>query len=158
MAMELHDLQRRATDLANAFAPLNRQVAELATTMDGRSDIPADVKASFAAFHKDVTALAPKLNAPAGRGGGGRGGATDNLLTQIGTTKNGLMGGMWPTEQTLHAYGESKATLAKDVADANALFARAAPLSQSLAKYSLTLAVPPAQKADAVAAKRASGR
>jgi photosystem II stability/assembly factor-like uncharacterized protein len=158
MAMELHDLQRRATDLANAFAPLNRQVAELATTMDGRSDIPADVKASFAAFHKDVTAMAPKLNAPAGRGGGGRGGATDNLLTQIGTTKNGLMGGMWPTEQTLHAYGESKATLAKDVADANALFARAAPLSQSLAKYSLTLAVPPAQKADAVAAKKASGR
>jgi photosystem II stability/assembly factor-like uncharacterized protein len=159
MAVEMHGLQRRATDLANAYAPLNRQAGELAATIDGRSDIPADVKASFAAFRKDLAALAPKVNAPAaGRGGGGRGSAPENVLARIASAKNGLMGGMWPTEQTMRAYGESKAQTATAVADANALFARAAGLSPTLATYGLTLTAPPLQPADAVRSKKASSQ
>jgi photosystem II stability/assembly factor-like uncharacterized protein len=144
MAIELHELQRRATDLANAFAPLDREVAGLATSLDGRADIPADVKTTFDAFKKDVNALAPKVNAPAGRGGG-RGGATGNVLTEISGAKTAMMGGMWPTEQSVRAYGESKAKLAKAIADANAVFTRAASLGTALAKYNLTLTAPAAQ-------------
>jgi photosystem II stability/assembly factor-like uncharacterized protein len=157
MAMEMHDFQRRATDLANAFAPLNRQVTELATAIAGRADLPADVKASFGAFQKDVTALAPKVNAPAaGRGGGGGRGNQDNLLTQIGTAKNGLMAGMSPTDQTMRGYADAKAKTTKAVADANALFARAATLSTTLAKYNLTLTAPPPLKAEPATAKKSS--
>jgi hypothetical protein len=159
MAMEMHDLQRRATDLANAFSPLSRQVTELATAIAGRSDIPADVKTSFDAFQKDVAALAPKITAPAagrGGGGGGRGASADNVLTQIGTAKNGLMAGMWPTDQTMRGSNDSKAKTAKGIADANALFARAATLSTTLATYNLALTAPPPLKVEPVTAKKPS--
>ena len=52
------------------------------------------------------------------------------------------MGGMSPTEATMRAYTDAKAQLPKAIADANALFARAATLSSALAKYNLTLTAP----------------
>jgi hypothetical protein len=157
MAVEAHDLQRRATDLANAFSPLSRQVTELATAIAGRADIPADVKTSFEAFQKDVAALAPNVTAPVGgRGGGGGRGNQDNVLTQIGTAKNGLMAGMWPTDQTMRGYADSKVKTAKGIADANAIFARAATLSTTLAKYNLTLTAPQPLKVETGTAKKAS--
>ena len=67
---------------------------------------------------------------------------TVNLLTRIGQAKNGLMGGMWPSEQTMKAYTDAKAQAPKAMADANALFARAGALSSALAKYKLTLTAP----------------
>ena len=151
MAMEMHELQRRTTEKSNSFVPVNTRVGELAKEIESRSDIPADVKSSFEALRKDLAALAPKLVPPAGgRGGGfGRGGATENLLARIGQTKNALMGGMWPTQQTLRAYDEAKIDVPKAVAEANALLSRAAALGSTLAKYNLTLTVPPPVKTDA---------
>jgi hypothetical protein len=52
------------------------------------------------------------------------------------------MGGMWPTEQTMKSYADVKTTVPKAIADANALFARAATLSASLARHNLTLTPP----------------
>ena len=71
MAMEMHDLQKRATEVQTALRPLNTRMAELAKEIAGRNDVPADVKATFEAFNKDLAAFAPKF-APAafGRGGG----------------------------------------------------------------------------------------
>ena len=47
--------------------------------MDGRSDVPADVKAPSTPSSKELAALAPKLTPPAGgRGGGGGGGRGAN--------------------------------------------------------------------------------
>jgi len=71
MAMEMHELQKRATDVQNALRPLNTRMAELVKEIAARNDVPADVKAAFEAFNKDLTAFAPKF-APAafGRGGG----------------------------------------------------------------------------------------
>ena len=66
MAMEMHALQPQITDASAAHASLTRQTSELATTIGGRSDIPADVKASFDAFNKELAALAPKLTTPQG--------------------------------------------------------------------------------------------
>src|SRR5207237_10144462 len=55
MEMEMHDLHRFATDASNAFASLNRQTTEVATAMGSRTDVPADVRASFDAYHKELT-------------------------------------------------------------------------------------------------------
>jgi hypothetical protein len=151
MAMEMHELQRRATEVSTEFGTLNRETTTIAGTIAGKSEVPADVKTSFEAFHKEVTALAPKLAAPAagrgfGGGGGGRGGANESVLAKVGQAKNGLMGGIWPTAQTLRAYNEAKVEVPKAVADGNALFTKAAAMSATLAKYNLALTAPAAVK------------
>jgi hypothetical protein len=144
MAMEMHALQRQATEAANALAPFNTRMAEIVKEIEGRSDLPADVKTSFDMLNKELAALAPKLAPPAGgRGrGGGRGGAGDSVLGRIGQAKNGMMGGMWPTEQTLRAYTQAKADVPKVIAEAHALFTKAAAVSAVLAKHNITLTVP----------------
>jgi hypothetical protein len=151
MAMEMHELQKRATEVQNALRPLNTRMTELAKEIAGRTDVPADVKATFEAFNKDLAAFAPKF-APAafGRGGGGgqasapaaRTAPTVNLLTRIGQAKSGLMATMPVTEQTTKAYAEAKAQVPKAIAEANALFARAEALSKALAPLKLTLTAP----------------
>jgi hypothetical protein len=166
MAMEMHELQRRGTEVSNALRPLNTRMAELAKEIASRDDVPADVKASFEAFNKDLAAFAPKFAPQAfGRGGGaGPGGAAPaaaqaggapgaaaatppvNLLTRIGQAKTGLMATMPVTEQTTRAYTEAKTQVPKAIIDANALFARAAALSTSLTPYKLTLTAPAAVK------------
>jgi hypothetical protein len=119
---------------------------ELGGTIRDRSDVPADVKASFDAFNKDLGALAPRLAAPQGRGGGGRGGATENVVAKANQAKTTLMGGMNVGEQTMRAYGETKAQAPKAIADLNAVIAKASALSGALAPYNLTLTVPQAIK------------
>jgi photosystem II stability/assembly factor-like uncharacterized protein len=145
MAAELHDLHRKVTDAANTINPLNARVTELSKEVAGKADIPADVKSSFDSFSKELTALAAKFAVPAGGrgGGGGRGGAPDlSMLTRIGQAKNGLMGGMWPTEQTMKTYAEMKTQAPKAMTDATALLTKAQALSTTLAKYNITLEVP----------------
>jgi photosystem II stability/assembly factor-like uncharacterized protein len=158
MAMEMHEYQRIATEFSTALRPLQTRVTELVKETADKKDLPADVKASFDAFNKELTALAPKFAAAAGgRGGfGGGGGAPGapaapgtpatppvvSILTRIGVAKNGLMGGLPPTGAATTAYADAKAQGPKAFADANALFAKAATLSTSLAKYSLKLEAP----------------
>jgi photosystem II stability/assembly factor-like uncharacterized protein len=146
MAMELHDLQRRAAATVTSLTAIDRQLPELAKTIAGRADIPADVKTSFEAFQKEASGLVTKLVPPAGgrggAGGGGRGGADTSLLGRLATAKNALMGGMPATAQALKAYEEARTELPRGIADATALVAKAATLSTTLAKYSLTLTVP----------------
>jgi photosystem II stability/assembly factor-like uncharacterized protein len=145
MASELHELQSRGTEAANALAPFNRRMGEIAHELGGRDDVPADVKASFDAVNKERAALAPRLAVPAGGrrgGGGGRGGANESLLVRLGQAKNAMMGGFWPTEQTLRTYTTMKADLPEAIADLNALFTKAAALSKALAPYKIALDVP----------------
>jgi len=157
MAMDLHALQARVTDASTAHASLVRQLNELATTLGTRSDVPADVKASFDAVKKEIDALAPKLTMPAGRGGGGGRGNTESLPAKIGQAKGPLMGGMVVSEQTTNAYSEAKAQAPKAIADLNAAIAKASTLSASLARFNLTLNVPqPVKAPDAAPARRAT--
>jgi hypothetical protein len=155
MAMELHDLQKPLTDAVTAQQSLSRQVAEIADAMSKRSDVPADVKSQFESLQKDVTALAPRLSLPQGRGGG-RAADSPSVVARIGQAKNGLMGGMPVTEQTTRAYTEARTQAPKAMADLNAIIARASTVSTALARYSLTLTVPQPVKipAAAPAAKR----
>jgi photosystem II stability/assembly factor-like uncharacterized protein len=151
MAMEVHDLQRRGTEIANVIGALTRQVTEVAGTIGGRSDIPVDLKSSFEAFQKELTSLVQKVTPPAGGrggggGGGGRGGPDPSVLGRIGQAKNGLMAGMTPSEQTTRAYNDAKTETPKAIADVSALLTKATALSGMLAKYNITLTVPPAPK------------
>jgi photosystem II stability/assembly factor-like uncharacterized protein len=149
MAMELHELQRRGTEVATGVASLNTRLPELAKEAGSKSDLPDDLKSSIESLQKEVAALAPRLVVQGGGrggfggGGGGRGGgATDNLVARLAQAKNGLMGGMWPTEATLKAYTDSKAQVPKAIAEANSLFTRAATLGSSLSRHNLTLTAP----------------
>ncbi len=146
MAMEMHELQRRATEIASGMQSLNSRLPELAKEAGGKSDLPADLKSSIESLQKDVAALAPKLVVAGGGrgfGGGGRGGgAADNVVARLAQAKNGLMGGMWPTEATLKAYADSKIEVPTAIAAANSIFTRAATLGSALTRHSLTLAAP----------------
>ena len=163
MAMEVHGLQTHAAEALNQLVPFNARLTELSSEVSSRADVPADVKAQVEAMSKEAAALAPKLTAPAGfgrggggGGGGGRGGAQDTPIARATQAKNGLMGGMWPTEQTMKAYADAKTQLPKAIADANALFARASALSTSLARYNLALTPP--QPVETRASPGAKGR
>jgi len=97
-----------------------------------------------------VSALVPRLAAggAGARGGGGGGGAPGGAgaaaspAARVTQPKNGLMGGMWPTEATMKAYEEARTAVPKAIGEANALFARAAALAKTLATFNLTLAAP----------------
>ena len=161
MAMELHELQKVATDAIDAMSSLTRQSTDIATAIGGRSDVPADVKGTFEAFQKEATTLSTRLVPPVavgrggGGGGGGRGGQNDNLSVRLGQAKNGMMGGMWPTDQTMKAYADSKTQIPKAIADLNALIAKASTISATLARHNLTLTVPePVKGAEPAGAKR----
>jgi hypothetical protein len=162
MAFEMHELQKRATDAAVGIASLNRQISQLSTDIAGKSDIPADVKASFESLKTDAAAMAPKLPLAAagggrgggGGGGGGRGGGDTSVMSKIGQAKNGTSGGLWPNSMTMKAYADAKAETPKAISDANALFARAAAVSTSLAKYNLKLDAPKPVETGAAAKKK----
>ena len=149
MAMEMHALQPRITEVGTAFGSLNRQVNELTTTAASRSDVPADVKGQLESLKKELEALAPRLATPqGGRGGGGGGrGNNESLTGKVGQAKNGFMSGMVAGEQSVRAYTEVKSQTPKAIADINAVIAKATTLGGTLAKYNLTLTVPQPVKA-----------
>jgi len=145
MAMEMHDLQKRGTEVANSFNTFNTRLGEIGKELESKSDIPADVKSMFEAVNKEAAAMAPKFAPPAGGRGGGRGGgggAADSPLGRAGAAKNGMMGGMWPAQSTFTAYNDAKGGVPKLFAEANALFTKATALSSALAKHNITLTVP----------------
>jgi photosystem II stability/assembly factor-like uncharacterized protein len=146
MAMELHELQRRATEVSSGVGSLNTRLTELSKEASSRNDLPADLKSSVETLQKEVAALAPKFVMPTfgrgGGGGGGRGGAADSLISRLAQAKNAMMGGMWPTEATMRSYAEAKAQMPKAIAEANAAFTRAATLSSALTKHNLALTAP----------------
>ncbi len=150
MAMEMHELQTRGAEIATSVQALQREATAIATAIGARTDVPAEVKASFDAFNKELTALAPKFAAPAGGRGGGRGAAPtgDQPIARAAQAKNGLMATMPLTEGTTKAYADAKAQMPKAVTEANAVFGKAATLAPTLAKYNLTLTPPPQIRTD----------
>jgi hypothetical protein len=93
-----------------------------------------------------------------GGGGGGRGGNDPSLTGRIAQAKNGMMGGMWPTSITMKAYTDARTEAPKTLADANALFAKAASVSASLAKYDLKLDAPKPVEVGPAAKKKSTNQ
>jgi len=139
-AMEMHAVQPRLSEAGAAHAALAKQMAPLGEALAKRNDVPADVKASFDGLKKDLDALAPILAQPPRGFGGGR--PSESLLVKLGQAKNGLMAGMWPTEQVFRAASDVKTRTPKAIDDMNAAIAKAAALSPTLAKYEAKLEVP----------------
>jgi photosystem II stability/assembly factor-like uncharacterized protein len=148
MGMEMHELQKRTTDAAASVASLNRQITQLSAEMAGKTDVPADVKAAFESLKTEATAMGTKLplagggGGRGGGGGGGRGGGDPTVVGKVAQAKNGMMGGLWPTSITMKAYTDAKTEVPKAISDANALFAKAAAVSATLAKHNLKLEAP----------------
>jgi hypothetical protein len=156
MAMEMHELQGVANQLSAALTPLGAGVAAIAKEIAGRSDIPADVRASVESFASDLGPVAARFAAPAGGRGGppspaasagqaGGGGAVMpqvSLAARIAQAKNGTMGGLWPTAQTLGAYEEAKALSPKAFVEANGVIARASALSGVLMATAVVAYIP----------------
>ena len=136
-ASELHDLQARASVVANRIAAINMRLPAVTSELAGRADIPAAVKADFEAFKKRFAAVAQKFARPAGGRGRG-GGPSNNVLMNIGRAKNGLMGGMLPTATTLQAYENAKTETPSAIAEAEKVLSDAAALSQLLATHGIT--------------------
>jgi hypothetical protein len=145
MAMEMHELQRRTTEISGVLTPFNTRLGEAAKEVAAKADLPADVKSSFEALQKELVALVTRFTPQAGgRGGfgGGGGNAPPSAVARLGQAKNGLMGGMWPTQATMDAYAQAKTDVPKAIADVNALLAKATGVSAQLAKHGITLTVP----------------
>jgi photosystem II stability/assembly factor-like uncharacterized protein len=160
IVMDLHDMQRRATD---ASAPLNAlypQVTEVGTKIKDMSNVPADVKAQFESFTKEYDAVRKKFGVPAaapaagGRGGGGGGGGRggggadpENVLARVAAVKGQIMG-IWetPSDALVRQYNDVKAALPKALADANAVVNKVPAMSAALKSYNLTLTVPATTK------------
>jgi len=142
-AMEMHELQGRVADTLRKLSPVSAQVANLAKELADRKDVPADVKAQFDAFKKDIDAVMAKFIAPPVPGGGAFNAAVQQTLTaRVNTAKGGLMGGMMPAENTMKAYADAKTTGPQVMAEANAVLARVKALGDVLAKHNLKLDVP----------------
>jgi len=159
MAMDLHELQRRGDATATALNSLFTQMTDLAPKVAGASNVPANVKAQFDAFHKEFDATRVKFGVPAqaGGGGGGRGGAgggggggrgggapnPDDLNAKVSALKTQVLAFVEPPSDTLmRQYADAKSGLGKAIGDANAVIVKAMVLAPALKKYDLTLNVP----------------
>jgi hypothetical protein len=159
--MDLHEMQRRGTEMQTALSSLLPQMTELAGKVSA-SSAPDSVKAQFEALNKDFTAIRekfgveppappPAADAGGGRGGGGGGGgrgggppANPNDLLNRATTVKGQILTFYdvPSDTLTRSYAELRTSLPKAIHEGNAFLARAATVSQALKKSDLTLTVP----------------
>jgi hypothetical protein len=159
VVMDLHEMQRRGTEVSLGLNTLFTQMTDVAAKLPGMSDVPEAVKTQFDALNKEFNAVRVKFGVPppappqgGGRGGGGFGGGggapdPNNLLSRAGNVKGQILSFYdTPSDTLIKAHADLRATLPRAIADANAFFTRAAPLAASLKKYDLTLTVPPPVK------------
>ena len=154
VVMDLHDLQRRGIEMANALNSVHAQMTELA------AKVPADAKAQFDAAQKELDAIRPKFGAAApgaggaggaaggAGGGGGRGGGgapvnTADLVGRTGAIKTQMLAFVeLPSDSLMKGYQDVKLALPKAIADGNAFLVKAMTLSAALKKHNQTLTVP----------------
>jgi hypothetical protein len=156
--MDLHDMQRRGTQMANALNPFYTQMTDIAGKIGGMANVPAAVKTQFETVNKEFDAVRVKFGVPppppqagggrgGGGGGGGRGGGaggpSPDLVSRTATVKSQIAN-IWemPSDALLKQYQDVMQSLPKAIAEANALLVKAMPLSQALKKYDVTLTVP----------------
>ena len=156
--MDLHEMQRRGTEIANGLNSMYLQMTDLASKVP-TSSASDNVKKEFEALNKEFNTVREKFGVPppappqggfgggGGGGGGGRGGGApqepNNLLNRAGTVKGQILTFYdVPSDTLAKAYADVKATLPKAIQEANAFLARAMTVSQALKKSDLNLTVP----------------
>jgi photosystem II stability/assembly factor-like uncharacterized protein len=155
IAMELHQLQGRGVEGTRALMPLHQQMLEIAGKIEGMANVPADVKAQFAAVKKEWDAVRVKFGVPpsvaaAGVGGGRGGGPPVNpadVVSKAGNVKGQVLAFYdMPSASLMTQYADVRLALPKAITEANMFLAKATTLSQALAKSGVTLTVPAAIK------------
>ena len=62
----------------------------------------------------------------------GQQGPSDYVVTKLTQAKNGLMGGMWPTEAALNAYRDAKKDVPEAISELNGILAKSASVAKAL--------------------------
>jgi photosystem II stability/assembly factor-like uncharacterized protein len=152
---DLQSMQEKGAPTAAALFTMVPQIRAIDTALSTRTDVPASVKTRFAAVKRQFETIAPRFGVPtvpptagqgAGGGGGGRGGAGADTSTYGRLTSlKGQIGGIWetPSESLQRQYSDLRLSMPRLTTEANAFMAAARAISADLAKYSLTLTVPP---------------
>jgi hypothetical protein len=167
LVTDLHETQRRGTQVAGRLAALFPQVAEAASRLSSASNVPPATKTQFDAFRSDFDSVRVKfgVGAPApdpaggggrgaggggrggggggGRGGGGGGGGAD-ALGRVGNVKNAIQGA-WenPSDYMVSQANDAKAALTRAMTEANSVIGRVAALGTALRRFDINLTVPP---------------
>jgi photosystem II stability/assembly factor-like uncharacterized protein len=151
---DLHAMQGRGAPIMAALSTMVPQFRAIDTALATRSDVPAAVKTRFTALKKQFDALAPKFmmvpaaGAPAGAGGGGRGGrggqADTSTFGRAASLKAQIMG-IWemPSASLQRQYADTRIALPRLIAEGTTFLNQARALQADLARYNLTLTVPP---------------
>jgi len=122
-AKDLHDLQAKANDVAEAVQTAFAQVGVLQQQTRGATLSPA-VKQQLDAVVKEFEAVRRRLGLGQ-QGFGGGGGNTENVRGRIGQLKNGVMSATaLPTNTQLMQIRETKAALPGLIDQANAVVAK----------------------------------
>lgn len=146
IAMDLHEMHRRGSEMQSALNQLYTQMTGIA---DKAAALPAPVKAQFDAVQKEFDAVRVKFGVPpqAGGGGGGRGGgppaSPDNVIARTTAVKGLVMTFQDnPSDTALKQYNDVKVALPRAILEGNALLVKASSLSQVLKKHDISLTVP----------------
>jgi photosystem II stability/assembly factor-like uncharacterized protein len=127
-ALALHQMQRRANDLADSVNDAWTQFQTLQQQTKNRT-LPANLKGQLDALAKEFDGVRRRL----GLAGGGGFGDTTNLRGRIGQLKGGIMASTsHPTEVQMRQHKELQAALPKLETDAKAVVAKVAPLAKEL--------------------------
>lgn len=161
IVMDLHALQKRGSDVSAQLTSLYAEMQKASPKLDS-SAAPAAVKTQFADFRKEFDAVRAKFGigipavgfgppgaGAAGAGGaGGRGGAPGaaagtNVLGNVGTVKNAIMGA-WemPSDALMKQVADVKVKVPAAIAEANALMLKARAVSKAVSGYGVTILVP----------------
>ena len=128
-AAALHQMQRRANDLADTINDAWSQLQSLQQQARNRS-VPADLKTQMDAVQKELDGVRRRLGLA---GGGGFGGGAENVRGRIGQLKGQIMNSTAvPTEIQIRTYKELQGALPKVEADAKAAVAKLGPLARDL--------------------------
>jgi hypothetical protein len=156
VAMDLHDMHRRAMEMANALNQVYPQMTDIGGKIGGMANVPAAVKPQFDAANKEFDAIRVKFGVPPpqGGGGGGRGGggggfgggaapSPADLAARVAAVKGLVLAFQdTPSDSAMRQYTDVKAALPKAILDGNAFLVKAMTLSQALKKHDLALTVP----------------
>jgi hypothetical protein len=162
---DLHETQRRGTEVANTLNKLYPEVTGAATKLAAATNVPAAVKTQFEAFNRDYEAVRVKFGVPVtqpdpnaaggggrgggGRGGGGRGGGrgggggNENALARVGSVKSAIQNA-WenPSDALVSQANEAKAALTRAMTEANAVIGRVGGISTALRRYDIVITPP----------------
>jgi hypothetical protein len=152
ITIDLHELQRRGTEIAGALNTLHGQVTAASGELDGKDDASESVKAVFEAFEEAWDELRVQFGVPMAAGGGGRGGFgrgrggggnPANVLARAGALKGTILS-FWeaPSAALIGQYYDVKPALEGAIADAEAMLLRAEALSEMLDGEGITMEVP----------------